>query len=67
MNIEELIGDTPVSAQINMAIKNHTHTDYATREEVADLKRKIELLVNLIGDTPVSEQIYAAIKNSYIL
>lgn len=64
MNIEELVGDTPVSEQISVAIKNHSHNEYATREEVEVLKRKIELLVSLIGDYPVSQQIYDAIKNT---
>lgn len=67
MNVEELIGDRPVSEQISVAIKNHSHNEYATREEVAELKRKIELLIDLIGDTPVSQQIYDAIKNNNIL
>ena len=63
MNMEELIGDAPVSEQISFAINNHSHIEYATRKEVVDLKKKIELLIDLIGDMPVSEQISIAIKN----
>lgn len=66
--LDSLIGDTPVSEQLGaalerMALKDHTHSDYATRDEVEDLKRKIEMLMNLVGDMSVSEQIYAAINN----
>ena len=65
---EEIIGDTPVSVQLAMVIdkmaeKEHTHDEYATRDEVEELKNKINMLIDLVGDTPVSEQIYAAIKN----
>ena len=72
MNIEQeinlLIGDTPVSEQLasalsRMAPKDHTH-DYATRSEVEELKRKIEMLSDLIGDVPVAEQIQTALKNN---
>lgn len=65
MNLEtlyNLIGDTPVSEQIMTAISSHNHSDYATRNEVEDLKRKIELLLQLVGDTSVSDQIAMALK-----
>lgn len=58
-----LIGDIPVSEQIGTAIEHHTHDNYATRDEVEELKQKIEELMNLIGDIPVSEQISMAINN----
>ena len=66
--IENIIGDTPVSVQLamalgNMAEKDHAHDEYALRNEVEELKKKINMLVDLVGDTSVSEQIYAAIKN----
>ena len=66
--LAQLVGDMPVSAQINaalrdMAYKEHIHTEYADRNEVEDLKQKINMLINLVGDMPVSEQIYAAIKD----
>jgi hypothetical protein len=65
--LDNLIGDVPVSEQLaaaleRMAPKDHTH-DYATLDEVEDLKRKIDLLMDLVGDTSVSEQIQTAIKN----
>ena len=66
--LNHLVGDAPVSEQIatalaRMAADNHTHDDYATRDEVEQLKKKIDMLMDLVGDTPVSEQIYAVIKN----
>jgi len=62
-----LIGDVPVSEQIAAALermspKNHTH-DYATLDEVEDLKRKIDMLIGLVGDTSVADQIAMALKN----
>lgn len=65
--IDNLIGDVPVSEQLaaaleRMAPKDHTH-DYATHDEIEDLKKKIDLLMDLVGDTSVSEQIQNAIKN----
>lgn len=65
--IDTLIGDVPVSEQLaaaleRMAPKDHAH-DYATHDEIEDLKKKIDLLMDLVGDTSVSEQIQNAIKN----
>lgn len=65
---DDLIGDVPVSEQLaaaleRMAPKDHTHSDYATCNEVEELKRKIELLMELVGDTRVADQIAMAIKN----
>ena len=61
--IENIIGDTPVSVQLamaldNMAEKEHKHEEYATKCEVENLKKKIDILIDLVGDVPVSEQIY---------
>ena len=66
--LDNLIGDVPVSEQLGaalnrMAPKDHTHDDYATRKEIEELKKKIELLTDLVGDLPISEQIYAVINN----
>ena len=61
--LHNLVGDTPVSEQIDIALKSHQHPEYVTCDEVNDLKKKIEMLMNLVGDTPVSEQIYTAINN----
>ena len=66
--ISALIGDVPVSEQLaaaleRMAPKDHEHTDCATRSEVQELKRKIDLLMDLVGDTPVADQIAMALNN----
>jgi hypothetical protein len=66
--LDNLIGDVPVSEQLGaalerMAAKDHTHDDYATRDEVVDLKRKIEMLIELVGDKPVAYQIIEAINH----
>lgn len=66
--IDNLIGDVPVSEQLasaleRMATKDHTH-DYATRNEVEELERKINMLIDLVGDLSVSEQIYIALNNT---
>lgn len=66
-NLDGIIGDIPVSEQLNsalnqMASKSHIHEDYVTRKEYDALKRQIDALSNLVGDTSVSEQISAAIK-----
>jgi hypothetical protein len=65
--IESIIGDTPVSVQLAMALddmatKEHQHEEYATKFEVEDLRKKIDMLIDLVGDVSVSEQIYTAIK-----
>lgn len=66
--IDNLIGDVPVSEQVaaaldRMASKDHTHSDYATRDEVEELKKKVEMLMNLVGDTGVADQIAMALNN----
>ena len=66
--IDDLIGGVPVSEQLaaaleRMAQREHTHSDCATRDELEELKKKIDLLMDLVGDTSVSEQIYTAINN----
>jgi hypothetical protein len=66
MNLDalySLVGDIPVSEQIMTAIAHHTHSDCATKDEVEDLRKKIELLLTLVGDMSVSEQIAMAFKN----
>ena len=65
--LDNLIGDVPVSEQLaaaleRMAPKDHTH-DYATHDEVEELKKKIEALMDLVGDTRVADQIAVALKN----
>lgn len=66
--IDNIIGDTPVSVQLNtalgqMADKNHVHDDYVSRKEFDALKSDVEKLINLVGDVSVSEQISIAIQN----
>lgn len=65
--LDNLIGDVPVSEQLGAALermsdKRHTHDEYATRNEVEELKREIKMLIDLVGDIPVSEQINKAIE-----
>lgn len=64
---ETIVGDTPVSVQLNtalcqMAKADHVHEEYVTQEEFNKLKEIVEQLVTLVGDTSVSEQIAAALK-----
>jgi hypothetical protein len=66
-NIYSLIGDTPVSEQIDIALrrmekKDHSHNCYALLKEFVDLKKRVDELESLVGDTPVSVQIDEAIK-----
>ena len=66
--LDNLIGDVPVSEQLaaaleRMAPKDHAHNDCATRDEVEELRRKIDLLMDLVGDTRVADQIAMALKN----
>lgn len=66
--IDTLIGDTPVSEQIAVALermtpKEHEHENYITCNEFEKLKQVVENLVDLVGDERVSTQIDNAIKN----
>ena len=67
--LSTLIGDVPVSEQLaaaleRMAPKDHEHNDCATRSEVQELRRKIDLLMDLVGDTSVADQIAMALNNN---
>ena len=67
-NFDGIVGDVPVSEQLStalsyMATRDHTHSEYATRAEVAELKQQVEKLIDLVGDISVSEQINTSIKN----
>ena len=62
-----IIGDMPVSEQINaalesMASKKYVHDNYISLDDFEELKKKIEALEALVGDTSVSAQIAAALK-----
>ena len=66
--LDTLIGDVPVSEQLaaaleRMAAKDHDHPNCATRDEVEELKKKINMLMDLVGDTSVADQIAMAINN----
>lgn len=66
--IENLIGDTPVSVQLDVALsrladKDHLHENYVTRDEFNVLKSQIDMLLDLVGDKSVADQISAAINN----
>lgn len=65
--IETLIGDTPVSEQLSVALsymapKDHVHDYYADRKEFEILKKQVELLLELVGDQSVAEQISMALQ-----
>lgn len=60
--IFSLIGDTPVSEQISVALYEIVKHDYVPRAEFEALQATVDQLVSLVGDTPVSEQISAAMK-----
>lgn len=66
--IENLIGDRPVSEQLDaalgrMAARDHKHENYITREEFVELQLVVDRLVDLIGDESVAAQINNAINN----
>ena len=49
--LDNLIGDTPVSEQLGaalerMATKDHVHGEYATHDEVEELRKKFEMLLD---------------------
>ena len=65
--LDNLIGDVPVSEQLGaaldrMALKDHVHEEYATRDEFNELRKLIDKLSDLVGDTSVAEQISSALK-----
>lgn len=71
-DIDSLIGDTPVSEQLGIALnkmasKLHTHDEYITRDEYNELKSHVEMLMDLVGDIAVSEQISNAINKREVL
>lgn len=59
--VSELIGDTPLAYQLDAAITEHWHPQYALREEVDELKKEVQRLSDLVGDTPVAEQLCVAL------
>ena len=68
-NIDSLIGDTPVSEQLSIALnrmanKSHIHDEYVLRDEYEELKSQVDNLFSLVGDVAVSEQINMAISKN---
>ena len=59
--LNELVGDTPVSCQLDAALREHEHKGYASCEDVEALKTEIDKLNQLVGDTTVAEQINTAL------
>ena len=62
-DLTSLVGDTPVSEQVSIALQSHIHNEYVTREEYDKLKSQLETLIDLVGDEALSEQISNAINN----
>lgn len=63
--IEPIVGDTPVSVQLNAAIDKMASKEdvqILTAELIA-LRKEVERFSELVGDTTVSEQINIAINN----
>lgn len=68
-NMENIVGDTPVSVQLSlvldrMAEKHHVHDGYAMQDDVEELKKKIDMLIDLVGDISVAQQISMAMNKS---
>ena len=62
--VSELIGDTPVSVQLNIVIDTTVNKEefQTLKNEIFMLRKEIEYIVQLVGDTSVSEQINNAIQ-----
>lgn len=62
--VSELIGDTPVSVQLNTVIDTTVNKEefQTLKNEIFMLRKEIEHIVQLVGDISVSEQINNAIQ-----
>ena len=60
--MQELVGDTPVPCQLDVALGYKTDVDehHILQEEVEKLKKEVQKLTELVGDTSVAEQVNAA-------
>lgn len=60
--MSELIGDTPVPCQLDVALGHKANIDeyHVLQEEVSKLKQEVQRLTELVGDTSVAEQINTA-------
>ena len=63
--VSELIGDTPVSVQLNTVIDTTVNKEefQTLKNEIFILRKEIERIAQLVGDTSVSEQINNAIQS----
>ena len=63
--VSELIGDTPVSVQLNTVIDTTVNKEefQTLKNEIFMLRKEIEHIAQLVGDTSVSEQINNAIQS----
>ena len=63
--VSELIGDTPVSVQLNTVIDTTVNKEefQTLKNEILMLRKEIEHIAQLVGDTSVSEQINSAIQS----
>lgn len=60
-DLKLLIGNLPVSEQIDEAIQGHTHVEYVPIKEFEALKEEVRKLRALVGNKAVSEQISEAL------
>ena len=62
--LEEIIGDVPVSEQLNAALVHMATKDQVNKlhAELESLKQAVENLIALVGDESVATQINNAIK-----
>ena len=63
--VSELIGDTPVSVQLNTVIDTTVNKEefQTLKNEIFMLRKEIEHIAQLVGDTSVSEHINNAIQS----
>ena len=63
--VSELIGDTPVSVQLNTVIDTTVNKEefQTLKNEIFMLRKEIEHIAQLFGDISVSEQINNAIQS----
>jgi hypothetical protein len=61
--MRELIGDTPIPCQLDVALRDKADTTEQMNLQVKlnALEQEVQRLANLIGDTSVAEQIYTAL------
>ena len=62
--VSELIGDTPVSVQLNTVLDATVSKEdfQALKNEIIMLRKEINHIIDLVGDMSVSEQINNAIQ-----